>query len=193
LLGRTTEHLEAVAAACQARGAICKIASLDVSDTARLTTFLEDVGRVTPIDLMIANAGILDGRSADETVEGGSVARRVLETNLLATVDIIHLVLPAMQRSRCGSIVLVASLASLVPLPGAPAHSASKAALLSYRLALRDAVEAEGIRVVVACPGFVATALSGRHPGPRPGGISPGGAASNGPATASSSTSRSTF
>jgi len=40
--------------------------------------------------------GSLDGRSADETVEGGNVERRVLATNLLATVDLIHLVLPAM-------------------------------------------------------------------------------------------------
>jgi short-subunit dehydrogenase len=66
----------------------------------------------------------------------------------------------------------VASLASLVPLPDAPAYSASKAGLLSYGLALRDAVAAEGIRVVVACPGFVATSMSNQHLGPRPGEIS---------------------
>ncbi|NQW52794.1 MAG: SDR family NAD(P)-dependent oxidoreductase [Rhodospirillales bacterium] len=56
-LGRTTECLESVSTACQARGATWRIASLDVSDTARLAAFLEDVGRVTPIDLMIAHAG----------------------------------------------------------------------------------------------------------------------------------------
>ena len=172
LLGRNTERLEAVASACHAKGATCRIASLDVTDTDRLSTFLEGVERDSSIDLVIANAGLLDGRTADETVERGSVARRVLETNLLATVDIVHLVLPAMQRRGRGSIVLVASLAALVPLPDAPAYSASKAGLLSYGLALRDAVAAAGIRVVVACPGFVATAMAGRHLGPRPGEIS---------------------
>lgn len=172
LLGRNTERLEAVATACRAKGATCRIASLDISDMDRIADFLAEVGQAAPIDLLIANAGILDGRAADETVERGGVARRVLETNLLATVDIIHLVLPAMQRHRRGSIVLVASLASLVPLPDAPAYSASKAGLLSYGVALRDAVAAEGIRVVVACPGFVATAMADRHLGPRPGEIS---------------------
>ena len=172
LLGRNAERLESVAAACRAKGATCRIASLDVSDTDRLSTFLEDVGRETPIDLLIANAGILDGRSADQTVEDGKVARRVLETNLLATVDIIHLVLPRMRKERRGQILLVASLASLVPLPDAPAYSASKAGLLSYGLALRDAVAAEGVQVVVACPGFVATTMADRHLGPRPGEIS---------------------
>lgn len=172
LLGRNAERLESVAAACRAKGAACRIASLDVSDTDRLSIFLEEVGREAPIDLLIANAGILEGRSADQAVEDGKVARRVLETNLLAAVDIVHLVLPAMRRERRGQIVLVASLASLVPLPDAPAYSASKAGLLSYGLALRDAVAAEGIRVVVACPGFVATAMADKHLGPRPGEIS---------------------
>ncbi|MDB5488834.1 MAG: hypothetical protein JWQ58_2549 [Reyranella sp.] len=172
LLGRNAERLESVAAACRAKGATCSIASLDVSDTDHLSTILEDVGREAPIDLLIANAGILEGRSADQTVEDGKVARRVLETNLLAAIDIVHLVLPAMRRERRGHIVLVASLASLVPLPDAPAYSASKAGLLSYGLALRDAVAAEGVRVVVACPGFVATAMADKHLGPRPGEIS---------------------
>ncbi len=177
LLGRNAERLESVAAACRAKGATCSLASLDVTDTDGLSTFLEEVGCEAPIDLLIANAGILEGRSADQAVEDGKVARRVLETNLLAAVDIVHLVLPAMRRERRGQIVLVASLASLVPLPDAPAYSASKAGLLSYGLALRDAVAAEGIRVVVACPGFVATAMADKHLGPRPGEISADNAA----------------
>lgn len=172
LLGRHAERLESVAAACRAKGATCSIGCLDVADTDRLSAFLEGFTQSAPLDLLIANAGILDGRSADQPVEDGKVARRVLETNLLAAVDLVHLVLPAMRRQKRGNIVLVASLASLVPLPDAPAYSASKAGLLSYGLALRDAVAAEGVRVVVACPGFVATAMADRHLGPRPGEIS---------------------
>ncbi len=172
LLGRNAERLESVATACRSKGAACRAASLDVSDIDGLSALLEDVERDAPIDLLIANAGILDGRSADQTVEDGKVARRVLETNLLAAIDLVHLALPGMRERRRGQIVLVASLASLVPLPDAPAYSASKAGLLSYGLALRDAVAAEGVRVAVACPGFVATAMAGRHLGPRPGEIS---------------------
>jgi short-subunit dehydrogenase len=177
LLGRNRERLEAVATTCRSRSATCKTASLDVSDIDGLGKFLADVGRDVPIDLLIANAGILDGRRADQPVEDAQVARRVLETNLLAAVDLVHLVLPRMRRERRGQIVLVASLASLVPLPDAPAYSASKAGLLSYGLALRDALAGEGIRVAVACPGFVATSMADRHLGPRPGEISADAAA----------------
>ncbi len=177
LLGRNAGRLEEVATACRSKSADCKVASLDVADRDGLSAFLRDLEQDGPVDLLIANAGILEGRSADQALEDGKVARRVLETNLLAAIDIVHLVLPRMRRERRGQIVLVASLASLVPLPDAPAYSASKAGLLSYGLALRDAVAPEGVRVAVACPGFVATAMAGRHLGPRPGEISAADAA----------------
>lgn len=172
LIGRNPTRLSAVAADCTERGAFCQIGNIDVRDSNGLGDFLANVEHGKPIELLIANAGILDGRHEGETVESGDVARNVIETNLLSTIDIVHQVLPAMRRRRGGTIVLVASLASFVPLPDAPAYSASKAGLLSYGIALRDAVAADGVRVVVVCPGFVATAMTHAHIGPRLGEIS---------------------
>ena len=169
LLGRDVARLATVADACRRQGAVCRTAAIDVRDAPAISAFLQQVDGQQPVDLLIANAGILDGRHADQVVEEAAVARQVIETNLLATIDVVHLLLPGMRQRRNGTIALVASLASLVPLPDAPAYSASKAALLSYGIALRDAVAAESVRVVVACPGFVATAMAGKHLGPRPG------------------------
>lgn len=177
LLGRNSERLEAVASTCRAQGATCRTATIDIQDRQALAGFVRETNERSAIDLLIANAGILDGRHGSQTIEDGAVARRVLETNLLAALDVVHLVLPGMQARREGAIVLVASLASFVPLPDAPAYSASKAGLLSYGIALRDAVFREGVRVSVACPGFVATAMARVHAGPRPGEISAGKAA----------------
>lgn len=177
LLGRDSIRLEAAAAACRSQGASCRTASLDVRDSGQMSAFLTGFDREHPIDLLVANAGILDGRHRDQAVENGETARRVLETNLLSSVDTVHVVLPAMRQRGHGDIVLVASLAALVPLPDAPAYSASKAGLMSYGLALREVVAADGIRVVVACPGFVATAMASNHLGPRPGEISADAAA----------------
>ncbi len=177
LIGRDAARLETVAAACRAKGAQCLTASIDVRDGERLAAFLGEVDGKAPIDLLVVNAGILDGRHADQTAETGAAARRVLEVNLLSAVDTLHSILPGMQRRRRGDIVLMGSLASLVPLPDAPAYSASKSGLMSYGLALREAVAGEGIRVVVACPGFVSTGMSDIHLGPRPGEMSADAAA----------------
>jgi short-subunit dehydrogenase len=172
LIGRDPARLEAVAQTCRSSGALCETAVMDVRDSVRLKSFLETFESRHPIDLIVANAGVLAGRPADEPVERGETARQVLETNLLAAIDTVHAVLPGFRRRRRGDIVLVASLAAFVPLTDAPAYSASKAGLMSYGLALREAVAGEGIRVVVACPGFVATAMAKMHIGPRPGEIS---------------------
>lgn len=172
LLGRDPTRLAGVASDCQAKGAVCRTATIDVRDTARISAFLAEFDKEHPIDLLVTNAGVLDGRHADQVVEDGATARRVLETNLLATIDVIHAVLPRMRGRRRGHIAIVASLAALNPLPDAPAYAASKAALLSYGLGLREALAGEGIKVMVACPGFVATAMAKIHLGPRPGEIS---------------------
>jgi short-subunit dehydrogenase len=172
LVGRNEERLTAVAADCAKAGSVCRIGRLDIRDTERLTAFLDAFDRDHATDLLVANAGILDGRRAEQVTEGGDTARQVLEVNLLATVATVHAVLPAMRQRRRGGIILVSSLAGFVPLADAPAYSASKAGLVSYGVALRDAVENDGVRVVVACPGFVATAMAHIHLGPRPGEIS---------------------
>ena len=163
--------------ACRAKGATCLVGSIDVRNSERLSSFLAEVDGKSPIDLLVVNAGILDGRHAEQIVETGPTARRVLEVNLLSAIDTVHAVLPGMQRRRRGDIVMVGSLASLIPLTDAPAYSASKAGLMSYGLALREAVAREGIQVVVACPGFVSTGITNIHLGPRPGEISADAAA----------------
>ncbi len=63
---------------------------------------------------------------------------------------------------------MVSSLAALSPLPDAPAYSASKAALLSYGLAMRTALAPEQVRVSVVCPGYVASAMTETHIGEQP-------------------------
>jgi short-subunit dehydrogenase len=172
LIGRDAPRLQAVAERCRAKGADCMTAPLDIRDGEKLRPVLQEFDALHPIDLLVANAGILGGRPIDKPVETPGTARVVLETNLLATVETIHAVLPGMQQRRRGDIVLVSSLAAFVPLADAPAYSAAKAGLLSYGVALRDALADEGIRVVVACPGFVATAMAKVHIGPRPGEVS---------------------
>lgn len=172
LIGRNEGRLAAVAADCAKAGSACRTGCLDIRDTNRLTAFLDAFDQDHATDLLVANAGILDGRHAEQVTESGDTARQVLEINLLATIATVHAALPAMRQRRRGGVILVSSLAGFVPLADAPAYSASKAGLVSYGLALRDTVEDHGVRVVVACPGFVATAMARIHLGPRPGEIS---------------------
>ncbi|HEV2678420.1 MAG TPA: SDR family NAD(P)-dependent oxidoreductase [Aliidongia sp.] len=168
LTGRDPVRLGVVAAEVEAAGGTVVQGLLDLRDRSALTGFLTGFDARHPVDLLIANAGVLDGRHADGVVEDAEIARRVIEINLLGAVDTLHALLPAMRARRRGHIVLVSSLAALSPLPDAPAYSASKAGLLSYGRALRGAVAGEKIRVSVVCPGYVTSAMTETHIGNHP-------------------------
>jgi short-subunit dehydrogenase len=168
LIGRDPVRLAAVAAEARAVGAATQEGLVDLRDRLALGAFLTGFDAEHPIDLLIANAGVLDGRRADGTLEDVDVARRVIEINLLGAIDTLHAVLPGMRQRRRGHIVLVSSLAALSPLPDAPAYSASKAGLLSYGQALLAAVAPENVRVSVVCPGYVESAMTEIHIGNHP-------------------------
>lgn len=172
LLGRDDARLQAQATRCLAKGAEVRTACFDIRDRDALRTALADFERERPIDLLVVSAGILEGRPADQPIEDADGARRVIDINLTAAIETVSAVLPDMRRRRRGGVILVTSLAAFVPLPDAPAYSASKAGLLSYGLALRHALADEGVQVVVACPGFVATPMGQIHIGHRPGELS---------------------
>jgi short-subunit dehydrogenase len=172
LMGRNRPRLDAVAACCRSKGASCRIACIDLRDRDELAAFIDQLDRSQGVDLLFSNAGVMLGRRKGQVTESADAAARVLRTNLLASIDLVNLVLPGMRRRGRGAIVLTSSLAALVPLSDAPAYSASKAALVAYGLALREALAPEGIKVVVACPGYVTTPMIAGHHGIRPGEMS---------------------
>jgi short-subunit dehydrogenase len=171
LLGGHRAGLERVAEACRAKGSECIVGAIDGLDRQGMSHFIADLNRQHPIDLLVAHAGDIAGQQVAQGVESGEQASRVLRINLLSTIERIHMVLPDMLRRRQGRILIVASLAGLVALPGAPAFSASQAGLVLFGLALRDAVASQGIRVVVACPGFKTVPRNGNLAGGRQRGL----------------------
>jgi len=168
LVGRDPARLNAVARQARSAGAVVDEGLFDLRDRVSLLNFLSGFDQANPIDLLIANAGVLDGRRADGSIENADMARRVIEINLLSAIDTLHAVLPAMRMRRSGHIVLVSSLAALSPLPDAPGYSASKAGLLSYGKAMRAAVAPDNVRVTVACPGYVTSAMTDTQIGNQP-------------------------
>jgi short-subunit dehydrogenase len=172
ITGRNAARLDAVAAGLAATGAQVKQGLLDVLDRPALSGFLSGFDAVHPIDLLVANAGVLDGRRADGSFETGDAARRVIDINLLGALDTVHAVLPQMIARRGGHVVLVSSLAALSPVADAPAYSASKAGLVAYGRALRTGLAETGVRVSVVCPGYVVSAMTESHIGEQPGKIS---------------------
>jgi len=165
LVGRDAARLAEVAAACRARGAVVETAVLDVGDAATVGDWLLRFDSASPIDLLIANAGISAGTRPDGQPEGIEAACEAVRTNLLGVIHCVEPILPRMLARGTGHIAVVSSVAAYRGLPDSPAYCASKAGVLAYGESLRGALEPLGVRVSVIVPGFFASPMSARYRG----------------------------
>ena len=159
--GRDPQRLEAVAVECRSRGATVATAALDVSDRAAMRAWVLAADDAAPLDLVIANAGMVAGtRASDETEE---LVRKVFAVNLEGVLNTALPVIERMRLRRRGQLALMSSLAGYRGFPDAPAYSASKTAVRALAEAWRGALRPEGIRVSAICPGFVTTPMTAHN------------------------------
>ena len=168
LCGRDAARLAAVVNICRERGAEVIEACLDVTEAAAVAAWIDDADRASPLELVIANAGVQGGLWRDGAGESLDELHRVMEVNFGGVSNTLHPVLPAMRRRQRGQIALISSLAALRGIPFSPGYCASKAAIRIYGEALRSWLAPEGIDVSVVLPGFVETRLSQTVGGPKP-------------------------
>ncbi len=177
LLGRSSTRLYEVAGQCRQLGAAVQTATLDVRARSEMEQWLQNFDTSTPIDILIANAGVMAGRNAHADIESSPASYSLMETNVLGVLNSIQPVLPRMMARRRGQIGIVSSIAAFVPLTDAPSYCGSKSAILNYGLALRSALRPSGIGVSVICPGYVVTPMMQQESGRKPFAIPPESAA----------------
>jgi short-subunit dehydrogenase len=168
LIGRNAARLEAVAERARQTGAaVAETAALDVRDRTALAAWIAAFDDLGPVDLLIANAGVVGGTGLAGEIERAEDSERIFAINVGGTVNTIHAILPRMVARRAGQIAVVSSLAGFVRLPDLPSYSASKAAIMSYALNLRDTLGPLGVSVNVVCPGYVDTPMARQLMGTR--------------------------
>jgi short-subunit dehydrogenase len=168
LLGRDGARLEAVAAKCRERGADVHVVAIDIRRREDVMVWIEAFDRGAPVDLLVANAGVMHGTPPDGEIEPADAAHALIETNVLGVLNSVQPLLPVMMARRRGRIAIVSSIAGFVPLPDAPSYSASKSAVMSYGLSLRALLAPYGVGVSVICPGYIDTPMMHRESGPKP-------------------------
>lgn len=167
LTGRNKARLDEIEAQCKRQGATLETATLDVTEAAKLGEKILDWDQKMPIDLVIANAGI-SGGTGKSGGESTAQAEEIMFTNIQGVLNTVHPLIPRMVGRKSGQIALMSSMASFRAMPGAPAYSASKAAVRFYGEALRPLLAKENIGVSVICPGFIQTPMTDVNSFPMP-------------------------
>lgn len=128
---------------------------LDIRDHAQVAQAAKQAGDVT---LLINNAGRAAFGTILESPEAEVEADML--TNYFGTLSMLRSFVPVIQANGGGAVANLLSVVSLASMPGAAGYSASKAALWSLTMALRENLRNRKVTVHGIYPGPVDTDMA---------------------------------
>jgi len=152
LVGRREEELRKAAAEL---GPAASFVAHDVTKHAEAESLVDAATRAAgaPPGILINNAGIHLKKPAVETTPEEFLT--VLSTHVIGAHALTRAVLPGMLERKHGSVIFIASMASLFGIPKVVAYSAAKSAHVGMVRTLAAEVSADGVRVNAIAPGWI--------------------------------------
>ncbi|WP_026470196.1 SDR family oxidoreductase [Alkanindiges illinoisensis] len=158
IAGRQADKLEAVASAFPGM----TFMTVDMTSLASITAFSEKIIAEHPdLNVIINNAGIMIPEDLLTAPANLEIAERTVLTNLLGPIRLTSSLLPHLMHQKSSTIMMVTSGLAFVPLVMTPTYNATKAALHSYSIALRQQLKDTSTEVIEIIPPYVQTELMG--------------------------------
>lgn len=153
--GRRREALEAV---CAGRAGLHAL-PVDASDAGAIDAFAAElVARFPALNVLVNNAGVMQFEALD-TRRDLAGAEATITTNLLGPIRLTNALVDHLVARGDGAVINVTSGLAFVPLIDTPTYNATKAALHSYTVSLRAALEGR-LEVIEIAPPAVRTELT---------------------------------
>jgi NAD(P)-dependent dehydrogenase (short-subunit alcohol dehydrogenase family) len=153
LVSRRPERVEAAAADLGAAAVAANMT--DADDCERVVA--EHRARFGRLDVLVNSAGIgIGGRVEDLPAKHLDLQ---LGVNLRGLFLVTQAAIPLLRESK-GWIVNLASIAGTLPTPGLATYGATKAAVIALTRSLNEELDADGVRAIALCPGFVDTPMA---------------------------------
>jgi NAD(P)-dependent dehydrogenase (short-subunit alcohol dehydrogenase family) len=151
--GRRRDRLDELAGEIESRGRRALAVPCDVAEESQIAAAVDAVvdhfGR---LDVAVANAGFgIYGRIEEVT---GEEWRRQFAVNVIGLALTARYALPHLRQTK-GRVVLVGSVAGMLPVPHTGAYGASKAAVVSIGRTLAAELHGSGVSCTSVHPGFV--------------------------------------
>jgi short-subunit dehydrogenase len=107
------------------------------------------------VDALLANAGRGLGQAFLD--QDFAEARRVVDTNIVGTIYLLHRVGNAMRSRGAGQILITGSIAGYIPGTFQAVYNGTKAFIDSFAIALRNELKDSGVTVTCLMPGATET------------------------------------
>jgi NADP-dependent 3-hydroxy acid dehydrogenase YdfG len=156
-VARRADRLDALAKEITGAGGRATAVEADVTrsaDVAALAAAVEALD--APVELLVNNAGGARGADPIETADPADW-QWMYEVNVLGTVRVTQALLPALERSGTGTVVVLSSTAGLIVYEGGGGYAAAKHAQTALAETLRLELCGRPVRVVEVDPGMVRT------------------------------------
>ena len=142
------------------RAGAATTAACDVRDAAAVASVFEaQEAASTPIDLVVANAGLGLGVSPIQSGDPDDWST-MIDTNVKGVLHTVRAALPGLRKRGGGDLVLLGSVAGRQVYPGGNVYNATKHAVKAIYDALRLDNVGSGIRFTTVDPGMVETEFS---------------------------------
>ena len=159
IAGRREAVLDAVTAANPGMEAML----LDIQDEADIVAFARQaVARFPNLNTVINNAGIMKPENVP-AADNLAIAEETIATNLLGPIRLTTALLPHLLKQPQATVLTVSSGLAFVPLAATPTYSATKAAIHSWSIGLREQLRNTSVEVIEIAPPYVQTELLGPH------------------------------
>ena len=153
LASRTRAKIDTAAAELDAQAIAADMSKEE--DCVRVVA--EHAERFGGLDLLVNSAGIGIGGKV-ESLQTKHIDLQ-LGVNLRGLLLVSREAIPLLKQTK-GWIVNLASIAGTTPTPGLTVYGATKAAVIALTRSQNAELEADGVRAIAICPGFVATPMA---------------------------------
>jgi 3-oxoacyl-[acyl-carrier protein] reductase len=158
LVDMDAEGLSALRPVFAGEGVRASIVRADVRQSAALEDVVQQAVRTFGrVDAVVNCAGIVIPGAID-TCPADDITRQ-LDTNLGGTINVTRAFVPLFKRQGSGHLVLISSLAGIVPLPGESIYAASKFAVRGFAHSIAHELRGTGVAVTVVCPDSTRTRM----------------------------------
>lgn len=151
-------RLEALQRACAGRAGMHAVA-LDIDSAAAIDAFAAGLVAAHPaLNVVLNNAGIMRFEALD-TRRDLADAEATITTNLLGPIRLTNALVGHLAARPDAALINVTSGLAFVPLLSTPTYNATKAAMHSYTIALREVLKGK-VEVIELAPPAVQTGLT---------------------------------
>ncbi len=131
---------------------------LDITEVEQIKSAL---GKIEKLDAVIFLAATYQpGSFQNKSLE---VSQAIVDVNFKGMLNVVHVVMPRLQKQGNGQLVLCGSVAGYRGLPNAQPYSATKAAIINFAESLYAENKGTGIDVKLISPGFVRTPMTDKN------------------------------